>query len=792
MATNAIGPTFAGGMQPIIEEGLELLYYPDVNNNALQAEGKSPVFYWLPNYVHIARKDGKPDGDLLFSLIRFAGREAADGSTDLGEGKTTSVAGGVLGFSVTSAPSDAVLKASQKKIIDMFRGKNDFFWGIRENAEPIFRFVPIVSNETMVSNLSPQASGAAPIAASELNANSESKPLNGEPPRAIEPAIRSLFKFSKGDDVPEHIRAQKPVGMTGYASIRSIANSDRFIENMSKVAIPVRDLPKLNNAERGAVDPWFWTMQGQGKGTIDPMGVDAYTAMVGAYPTAIMWQAFHGSYTPVFVDYLMKVKFWTPQIEITIKGNWDRVYNHFSANANGRYMWFSADIKAEINDMRINGAIEVDIKVDSTIPNGEQIVEKIEKRSDLIFEKFMEEAKKVIFDPPMVNEEAAKTQNKPTAIFAPYSAGLALKYRRDSTKLELYYHETRQIAYLQEVPISGSLEGVYDEIQKNPEAEKKYFHTVDLNDWPQKLSRITKPVADFDAMPIAFLSVQHGYPNTKGELNWVGRTFSKSDPADTTGIFEFVQKQKDQVDNPPANWNPDQTYLKRTVHMREDSNPFANLFDKVVIRDNKIELDPQPNGSLTNDTTIEVRADDAGRLRVGPIGLGVELENSKQLVEVVFQLTDENFNVLGDYEPVKFIWKYDDQQTSRYWSIYTQDTAVRPYFRYQVKVIVKGTLTTKGMEWAGPWMNSLGNGPLTISVPTPEDRGIQIIRNYKTRELQASRELAKRAIESPVIPPSAAEVIPGRTVVAAEPPVATEETTAIEYLIKKSDELIHN
>jgi len=50
MATNAIGLTFAGGMQPIIEEGLELLYYPDVNNNALQAEGKPPLFYWLPNY----------------------------------------------------------------------------------------------------------------------------------------------------------------------------------------------------------------------------------------------------------------------------------------------------------------------------------------------------------------------------------------------------------------------------------------------------------------------------------------------------------------------------------------------------------------------------------------------------------------------------------------------------------------------------------------------------------------------------------------------------------------------
>jgi len=54
MSTTALGPTMAGGLQPIIKDGYELIYYPDVNNDALQNEGKPPVFYWLPNYVHIA------------------------------------------------------------------------------------------------------------------------------------------------------------------------------------------------------------------------------------------------------------------------------------------------------------------------------------------------------------------------------------------------------------------------------------------------------------------------------------------------------------------------------------------------------------------------------------------------------------------------------------------------------------------------------------------------------------------------------------------------------------------
>lgn len=736
MPTNALGPTFAGGMQPISEKGFDILFYPDVNNNALQAEGKPPVFYWLPNYVHIARKDGKADGDLMFSMIRFAGRESQDGSTDLGEGKTNSVAGGVLGFSVTSAPPDEVLKDAQQQIVNMWTGKTDHFWGIRTNMAPVFRPVPIVANDTMVSNLSPQANGSSSTPVSDLNANANSNPVPGvEPPRGhAKPLITRFFKFQEGDRVPDAQRSNPVPQLNGYASIRSVINSDRFLERMSEKIVLNRDIPRLL-PQRGPIDPWYWNMQGAGKGSVDPSGVNAYTAMIGAYPAAIVWEAFHRTYTPIFVNYLMKVKFWTPQIEVTIKGNWDRVFEHFSANANGRYYWFSADLKAEINNMRTNGSIEVDIKVDGTIPNGEKVVEQIEKRSDLVFEKFMEMAKKVIFDPPQPTVEAASANNGLLSGILPYGGGLALKYRRDSTKLNLYYHETRQIAYLQEVPISGSLEGVYDEIKANPDAEKKYFMTIDLNDWPQKLARITKPVVDYNAMPVAFLSVQHGYPNTKGEVNWLPKTFDKSDPDTATGIFEFTQKQADQVTNPPQNWKPDMTFLKRRVHMKEEANPFTNIYERIQIRDNVIDLDPGPNGTMINDTTVEVRADDAGRLRVGPIGLGVELENSKQVVEVTFQLTDEQSNDLQDYEPVKFTWKFDDQETSRYWAVYTQDNAVRPFFKYQVRVIVKGTLTTKGMEWAGPWVNSLANGPLMITVPTPEDRDVVLIRSVQMQEM---------------------------------------------------------
>ena len=58
--------------------------------------------------------------------------------------------------------------------------------------------------------------------------------------------------------------------------------------------------------------------------------------------------------------------------------------------------------------MRTNGDIEVEISVDPTIPGGEEIAEQIDERSDLVFEKFMEAAQTMIFEPPQPQVEAAQ------------------------------------------------------------------------------------------------------------------------------------------------------------------------------------------------------------------------------------------------------------------------------------------------------------------------------------------------------------------------------------------------
>ena len=212
------------------------------------------------------------------------------------------------------------------------------------------------------------------------------------------------------------------------------------------------------------------------------------------------------------------------------------------------YLWASVDIAVEINRMRTNGTLEVDVKVDQTLPGADKIAEQIDKRTDLVLGKFMEAAQKVIFEPPQPKVEPAQASSGG----GPWGVGVALKYRRDETNLTLDYHETRQFAYLQDHTISSSMEGMYDEIKRDPLAEKKYFLSVYLDDWPRKLGRVVKPVVNWASQPVAFLSAQMGYPNTRGELQWTGKSFQKSDGDDARWTLGITQKERNDVANPPA------------------------------------------------------------------------------------------------------------------------------------------------------------------------------------------------------------------------------------------------
>ena len=685
--TDAAGPIFTGGFEPPLsaDGGIySILYLPDKHNDQLQREGKAPVYYWMPNSVRLARKGDT--GDYMFHLIHFVGVLSSD--TTVGASGTSEVAGGVLSLSTTAAPPASFLQQSQDQLLNRFRGNDDKYWGWRTPVAPMFRPMPITANITTITNLSPKGDGSVP---------------------AVTPGT---------------------TGPTGRSMASSQPRSIQLV-NRPRFAPQPRTVP-FGRAFRGPsnLDPWYWNLQGQGPGNIDPAGTNAYSGLVGSLPAAILWQGFHGVYSPIVVAQSLTLPVWAPAARLTIDGNWDRIFDHFSVAAQGRYLWFSADIKAEFNKMVIDGTITVDLEIDTTLPNADKLRDDMMKRSDLVYNKFMDEAQKAIFDPPPPDVKPAETQGGISSIFSPFSLSLSAKYRHDETHLNLHYSQQLDERYNQTQVISGDLEGFYNEIKADPQAEQKYFTTLYLEDWDRKVTRLVRAIANWPDQtkkwvgePVSFLSVQIGYPSATGDIEWTAHVFQSTDAPDSHYEPAMAKKNATDVTNPPQGWTPDKTFVKRQVHFLEPPDETAYPFIHVFVEKNVVDLDAGVNGSLTNDNIIEVRADSAGKLDVGPITLNVDLDSAKQEVEVSFQAFGKT-DAGADRNITKFSWTYADQSQPRYWAIYTGQLNFVPKYQYQVRVVVKGSIFTKGMEWVGPWVEGQGNGPLVVSVPTPDDPGV--------------------------------------------------------------------
>lgn len=279
---------------------------------------------------------------------------------------------------------------------------------------------------------------------------------------------------------------------------------------------------------------------------------------------------------------------------------------------------------------------------------------------------------------------------------------------------------------------SSSLEGFYNEIKADPANEKKYFTTIYLDDWDRKLTRIVKPVVNWpDASrkwvgdPVAFVSVQVGYPSTEGDIQWAPHVFQSTDTGDATQwTARMAKKNAGDVSNAPAGWTPDKVFVKRMIHLTEPPGETDSPYMRVFVEKNTIDLDPGDDGTMTTENTLEVRADSAGKLELGPIALNVTLADG-QIVEVEFQ-ADGRTDDGNPRSVTRFSWDSTNQTELRYWEIFTGQPAFVPNFKYRVHVLVKGTIFNKGQEWYGPWIDAGGNGPFMVSVPRPTDGGVVV------------------------------------------------------------------
>lgn len=716
--TDAIGPVFMGGFEPIPtgDDGRAILYLPDKHNSQLQREGKPPVYYYLPSAVRLARKNGST-GDYKFHLIHFVGVRG-DGTT-VGVGDKQELSGGVLSLTTTAGFPIETLRASQEAFLATVKGKDVPYWGWNTQVRPVFRPMPIVSCVTALSNLSPQADGTVP---------------------STDPRVR--FRNTPRDPgVPFLSREERDAKIAEFNQAMS-TRGERSIDISQPIPRQARNL-----------DPWFWKLGGDGKGSVIPDGENAFSGLVGSIPAALLWEGFHGSYSPLVVSQSLQMKVWSQDIRLHLSGDWSSIYQHFSAAAQGRYLWFSADVKAEMNNMRISGALKVDLEIDGTLPNADKLEAEINKRADLITQKFMEQAAKTIFDPPPPNVAPAEAKSNPLAAF---ELGVALKFRQDTRETHLKYEETRAHQYIQPHFISSSLEGFYDEIKADPKNEKKYFTRVFLDDWERKVRRVIKPVINWPdperkliGEPVAFASAQVGYPNTDGALQWEATMFQPGQAPDVTFISDTSMKKLAEVTTPPPKWTPESTFVKRAIHLREPPSELESPYMRIFVEKNVIELDP-PGGTLTNEINLEVRAESAGKLEVGPISLDARLEGADQIIEVEIQpIKDDKQTPLR--APTRFRWSAADQDMDRFLTVYTGDLDYRPRYNYRVTVTVKGSIFSQGMTWTGEWVERAGNGAVMINVP----RGVQP-KFIEEESLKDRRErLYPDEVTGPGKPPSA-------------------------------------
>lgn len=744
-----VGPVFTGGFEEFVlqderGEGHTLLFLPDRNNDALQRERKAPVFYYIPEKVRLARN--AETNDYKFRHIHFVGvfDETVAG---IEKGETS---GGVLSLTTTSRFTPAVLKQAESQILQKFGGQNDKYWGLRTTIAPQIRIAPINANQTAISSLAPDANGATPGTGAISPATAGGGATPGDQPGGPQPG---------GTEGPRSRDAAFWGNRSPWAPAQHNSNS-RGIQ----------------------IDAWAWRLQGNGPGSITG-GENAYGGLIGPIPSEIVWAGFHGTYSPLFVTQNLVMPMWSQMMRVKITGSWERIFTHFSAHANARYLWFSADVKAEFNQLRINGDIKVEVDIDGTMPGAQEMERMINQRIDLIVQQFTEQAKKVIFDPPMPQVEPAQAPSGGifSSIFGG-GGGLALKFRRDEQYVNLNYEETRYFRYNQPHTISSSLEGFYNEIKRDANAENKYFQRLVLGEINRKVFRIVKPVINWTdkarnwaGEPVAFVSAQVGYPSSTGSVAWKPTTFQKSDSPETSFRPVWIQWRKGEVTNPPAEWEPDETYVKRKIHLLEPPTESEFPFFRIDVEQNVIDLDPGPNGTLTNDNILETRADSAGTLDVGPMALNLELQSSAEIVEVEFRAKGQRANGTDRLtKVVRFRWTVADQNEPRFWRIYTGQANFKTDYQYRVHVTVRGTLTTKGQAWSGPWQDSIGNGALMVNVPLPDDPGV-------TKRALTQRELFSEApvraadglgsgVDGDVAPPTGEEGVPLPPDVSISPP----------------------
>jgi hypothetical protein len=459
-------------------------------------------------------------------------------------------------------------------------------------------------------------------------------------------------------------------------------------------------------------DPWLWKMQGEGKGTINPVGNNAYTAMVGQYPAQLVEAGFHGASSPIFVHNALKHKFYTGAFKASIHGDWSAIFNHFSADLKASYFFVKADLQAAFNSAVKDGTIKKSITIDNEVLTPEQ-EKNYEAQVDKTFDKFLDIAQKTILDPAPPKIENAKAPDP-----GPVGVSFALKFEHDESHLTLDFEEEINETYIKDNVISAHMMGFYEKLQANKDEEKKYFDVVHLEEGFRKIHVIASARAYWpDANgnggdPIDQLVLEVGYPDSTGAIVYknsglymdnIGAAKSTSlTPAIWTKdnphrilIFDFER----QTNLPPEKVNI--IYIKRQVRFQE--RPSVEVPDRTLTFDEE----------QTTEHSIEVKADALGKLSVGPVELDTKLDDRVKVM-VTFRKANRN--------PETLRFTADNLNQPQFFEAWTKDPADAVNWSYQVTMVYESKVPgVPSVTYTGDEIPMAGSTPLLVQIPLPPD-----------------------------------------------------------------------
>jgi len=295
----------------------------------------------------------------------------------------------------------------------------------------------------------------------------------------------------------------------------------------------------------------------------------------------------------------------------------------------------------------------------------------------------------------------------------------------------LYHRETVDINTVRSTTVRANLDGFANEIAENPELIDRYFQTVYLEEGFKKIHVFATANANWEQVdgrpgdPINRLSVQVGYPDSKGNINWKsaarykqedGTLTSQPDMAswtldnkDRVYVFDFTKHEnlgKDQ----------DKIYIRKDISFNEDPRVPVNTITE------EYEVD--------GDETIEVRAETAGKVSVGPIDVDTPIETDQVKAIVTFKVPN--------LEPQVFELNTESMKKAQYFEVWYEKPEDVQAWQYKVEAIVKGKrFGQKSVRWASNWEQGGGNGPITVSIPAPTDKQNRLIEEYLTETAPA-------------------------------------------------------